>query len=155
MDSREFLEEFCSQWLLAWNSHSSESVLRLLDDEIEWDDRVFWPRIIYGKEELRKYLAKIWEIMHDVHFEETERFFSPDNHRGIVLFRQQGTGPYSWKGGHYDTHGCDIFLSFRNGRLKHYLGSYEISEMMRQIGMLPPREGRIGGAYFMSLLGGN
>jgi hypothetical protein len=33
------------------------------------------------------------------------------------------------------------------------MAQYEITDMMRQFGMLPPRGQRIGGAYLLSLSG--
>lgn len=151
--SVDFLEDFCEKWLHAWNSHNTDTVLDLLDDDIIWEDTTFWTEKIHGKGGVRVYIDKIWEVMHDVKFDERQRFFAPDGCRALVLFRQYGSAPKKvGNGGEYDTHGCDIFMEFKNGRLKHYLASYDILEMMRQMKMLPPRNGKIGGAYVMSLM---
>jgi hypothetical protein len=53
----------------------------------------------------------------------------------------------------FSTHDCDVFLEFTDGLLSRYLAQYEINDMMRQLGALPPRNGKIGGAYLLSLLG--
>ena len=152
--SRPFLDDFADRWIAAWNSHDTGQVLDLLDDDITWDDRIFWPEVIHGREGVQVYTERIWQAMPDVHYDEIGRFFDPDGTRAIVLFRGQG-GPPAKIGGdaRFDVHGCDIFLGFKDGRLAHYLASYDITDMMRQLGMLPPREGRVGGAYLMSLLG--
>lgn len=151
----EFLERFSVDWLDAWNSHETEQVMALMHPDIVWDDRVFWTHVIQGSEELRKYVEKIWEVMPDVEFEEVQRFFSPEGDRGLVLFRQQGSAPPKLEtDGRFDTYGCDIFLGFRDGLLSEYLACYDIAEMMRQMGALPERGGKIGGAYFLSLMGG-
>jgi hypothetical protein len=52
----------------------------------------------------------------------------------------------------FDVQGCDIFLGFRDGLLAHYTAAFEIVDMLRQIGALPPRGDRKGGAYLLSLL---
>jgi len=52
----------------------------------------------------------------------------------------------------FEFEGCDIFLGFHDGRLSHYQAAYDITDMMRQLEMLPPRGDRIGGAYFLALL---
>lgn len=152
IDAR-FLDDFCKRWIEAWNSHDTEAVLALLHAEIEWDDRTFWPRVLHGHTEVRQYVDKIWTVMHDVRFEEIQRFFAPDKLRALVLFRQSGSGPVKLDANaKFDTHGCDIFLEFREGRLARYLASYDIVEMMRQLGSLPPRGDKIGGAYLLSLM---
>jgi hypothetical protein len=48
---------------------------------------------------------------------------------------------------------CDIFLGFRDGLLSCYTASFEIAGMLRQLGALPPRGDRKGGAYLLSLPG--
>ncbi len=149
-----FLGEFCDRWLAAWNSHDTERVLDLLATDVTWEDEVFWPEVIHGREGVRAYIEQIWRAMPDVAFDEIERFFSPDGRRGIVAFRQFG-GPPAPFGDHpgFSTHGCDIFLAFDDGRLSHYLASYDITEMMRQMQLLPERKGKLGGAYLRSLIG--
>lgn len=152
--NHKFLEDFCERWLRAWNSHSTDDVLNVLHPSITWDDRTFWPRVLHGHEEVRVYVDKIWQVMHDVQFDEIQRFFAPDALRGLVLFRQYGSGPKQFPAGSkFDTHGCDIFLEFKEGKLSHYLASYDIVEMMRQLGALPDRGDKIGGAYLLSLIG--
>lgn len=148
------LDDFSTRWLQAWNSHSTERVLELLHPEITWDDRVFWPEVIHGIDGMTAYIEKIWEAMPDVAFDEIERFASADQSRGIVLFRQYGHGPAKLNpGAAYDSHGCDIFLEFSDGRLRSYKSAYDISDMLIQLGALPERGGLLGGAYLMSLRG--
>ena len=147
-----FLAEFADAWLDAWNSHSTDQVLALLADDIRWDDRTFWPEVIEGKEGVRAYINAIWAAMPDVQFAEIQRFFAPDARRGVFLFRQWGHGPARMNPERtFDSHGCDIFLEFTGDKLSHYLSSYDIVPMLEQLGGLPPRGDRLGGAYLMSL----
>ena len=149
-----FLADFADRWLAAWNSHDTDRVLDLLHDDIIWDDRVFWPEIIYGRDAMTAYVDKIWDAMPDVSFVEIERFFSPEHLRGVVLFRQTGHGPTGLNPDKtFDQHGCDIFLRFADGKLAHYLSEYDIVGMLEQLEALPARGNRLGGAYVMSLLG--
>lgn len=148
----EFLHDFTNRWDEAWNSHNIELVMSLFADEFVFDDRTFWPNAISSREELRSYLEKIYTVMHDVRFDEMGRFFDPSERKGMYLFIQSGSPPKGYpQENKFRTHGCDIFLKFSEGKLAHYLASYEITEMMRQMQMLPPRKGRIGGAYLLSL----
>ncbi|WP_205697388.1 nuclear transport factor 2 family protein [Conexibacter sp. SYSU D00693] len=156
MDERQaFLGTFAARWLDAWNSHETERVLDLLSDDVVWDDRTFWPEVLHGKDAVREYVERIWQAMPDVQFEERGRFFDPDGERAIFLFRQWGSAPARFADHPgFDSHGCDIFLAFDGDRLAHYQAAYDMVEMMRQMELLPPREGKVGGAYFLSLLGG-
>lgn len=150
-----FLEGFAKQWLAAWNSHDTDILLALLHPDIVWEDRTFWTEALRGHGELRPYVDKIWTVMHDVRFEEIQAFFARDQLRGVVLFRQFGSAPRSqpeWKP--FSTHGCDIFLEFKDGKLSHYMASYDIVDMMCQMGALPARGEKVGGAYLLSLAGG-
>ncbi|MEH3140588.1 MAG: nuclear transport factor 2 family protein [Mycobacterium kyogaense] len=148
----EFLRDFGTRWSHAWNSHSTEKVLALLHPEIVWDDTVFWPHVITGIDAMPAYVDMIWKVMPDVTFEEVQFFTAPEDGRGLFLFIQRGTGPARYGTGRFETYGCDIFLEFRDGLLSRYLAQYEITEMMRQYGALPPRGDRIGGSYLLSLL---
>ena len=151
-----FLHDFAERWLAAWNSHETERLLELLTEDVTWDDRTFWPDIIEGKDGVRTYIERIWQVMPDVAFDEIGRFFDPNGGRAVVLFRQYGGPPPQVDSDNrFDTHGCDIFLRFENGKLRHYLSSYDITEMMRQLELLPPRNGRVGGAYLVSLMKGS
>lgn len=150
----DFLRGFGSKWQDAWNSHDTDSVLDLMDPDIEWDDRVFWPDVIHGAEELRRYVDAIWRVMPDVEFEEVQFFTAVEQGRALYLFCQRGSAPDRFGAGkRFESYGCDIFLEFRDGRLSRYLAQYEITDMMRQYGALPPRAGKIGGSYLLSLLG--
>ena len=151
-ETPEFLRDFGNRWDAAWNSHDSEKVLDLLDAEIVWDDTVFWPRVIEGIGEMREYVDAIWRVMPDVQFEEVQFFTAPSDGRALYLFRQNASAPKRFGSGRFETYGCDIFLRFRDGKLAQYLAQYEITEMMRQCGALPPRGDLVGGSYLLSLL---
>jgi hypothetical protein len=147
------LREFATRWLAAWNSHDTGRVLELLHPDCRWEDTVFWPHPITDRDEMTRYVDRIWSVMPDVTFEEVQLFTAPDDGRALVLFRQQGSGPPKLApDARFDVHGCDIFLRFTDGLLSHYLAQYEITDMMRQLGALPPRNGEVGGAYLLKLL---
>lgn len=155
-DRAQFLNEFAEHWLRAWNSHDTEQVLAVTHPDIEWDDRTFWPDVVHGHDELRRYTEAIWQAMPDVQFSELGRFFAPDAEQAIVVFRQTGSAPAQLgTDARFDSHGCDIFLRFEDGLLRKYLASYDIVPMLEQMGALPPRDGKLGGAYLLSLIAGS
>lgn len=151
--SRAFLEDFVERWNAAWDSHETDQVLALLASDIVWEDTVFWPEVIEGIEGTRAYVDAIFAVMPDVEFDSVQFFTAPEAGRALWLFRQRGSSPARFGNKPFSTYGCDIFLGFKNGKLSRYLAQYEISDMMRQFDALPPRAGRIGGAYLLSLLG--
>jgi len=153
-DDTAFLHDFAERWLDAWNSHNTDQVLDLLSEDIRWEDLVFWPEVINGREGVRAYVERIWAVMPDVEFDERGRFFDPFGRRGIVLFQQHGSAPSRFADHPgFNSHGCDIFLAFDGDRLSSYLASYDLTEMMRQMQLMPPRDGKVGGAYLLSLQG--
>lgn len=150
----EFVRDFGNRWEAAWNSHDTEQVMALIHPDIRWNDTIFWPEIIHGHAAMRAYVDKIWAVMPDVHFREVQLFSAVDAGRALYLFEQTSSAPpASGRDTKATTYGCDIFLGFRGGLLSDYMAQYEITDMLRQFGMLPPRGGRVGGAYLMSLTG--
>jgi steroid delta-isomerase-like uncharacterized protein len=146
--------DFADRWLAAWNSHDTEQVFALLDEDIIWDDRVFWYEVIHDREAMRPYMDKIWQAMPDVVFTEIERFTNADDTRGLVLFEQSGSGPAKLDPDQrFRSHGCDIWLRFHQGRLAHYLGAYDIVGMLEQLGAIPARGRRTASAHLLSLTG--
>ncbi|WP_019874103.1 nuclear transport factor 2 family protein [Sporichthya polymorpha] len=154
-DRLAFLNDYADRWMSAWNSHDTQRVLDITHPEIVWDDRTFWPDVVRGRDELRTYTDAIWEAMPDVRFAERQRFFSADGRQGVVFYRQTGSAPPKLGGsGRYESGGCDIFLRFQDGLLAEYRAAYDIVRMLEQMGSIPPRGTKRGGAYVLSLAQG-
>lgn len=152
--SPAFLRDFGARWETAWNSHDTDHVLALLHPDIRWNDTVFWPEVIHGHAAMRRYIDKIWAVMPDVIFREVQLFTAPEQGRALYLFEQTASAPPSTGLDRKAvTYGCDIFMGFRDGLLSDYMAQYELTEMMRQFDLLPPRGEKVGGAYLMSLRG--
>ena len=150
--SAEFLRDFADRWLAAWNSQDTATVLALLHPDVEWDETIFWPHALHGREAVRSYVDAIWAAMPEYHVREVQLFTAPPDGRALVLFRQTGAAPPGLgTGGRFDVQGCDIFLGFDDGLLSAYTASFEIAGMLRQLGALPPRGSLKGGAYLLSL----
>jgi hypothetical protein len=152
--SAAFLRDFADRWLTAWNSGDTGTVLALLHPEVQWDETVFWPHPLRGREEVRGYVEAIWRAMPSYEVSEVQLFTAVEDGRALVLFRQRGAAPAALgTQRRFDVQGCDIFLAFRDGLLSHYTAAFEITDMLRQLGALPPRGDLKGGAYLLSLLG--
>jgi len=153
-----FLRDFADRWLAAWNSHDTDTVLALLHPDVSWRETVFWPHPLAGREAVRAYVDAIWRAMPGYQVEELQLFTAAGDGRALVLFRQRGTAPPALRptfatSGRFEVQGCDIFLGFRDGLLSDYTAVFEITGMLQQLGALPPRGDRNGGAYLLSLLG--
>ncbi len=150
--SAGFLREFADRWLAAWNSHDTDTVLALLHPDVEWQETVFWPHPLAGREAVRAYVDAIWRAMPGYEVDEVQLFTAVDDGRALVLFRQRGVAPPALgPDRRFEVQGCDIFLGFRDGLLSHYTAAFEIADMLRQLGALPPRGDLKGGAYLLSL----
>ncbi|MET7392037.1 nuclear transport factor 2 family protein [Dactylosporangium sp. NPDC005572] len=149
-----FLRDFADRWHAAWNSRETDAVLGLLHPDVLWDERIFWPHPINGREAVRSYVDAIWRAMPEYELSEIQLFTAVDDGRALFMFRQRGAAPAGLgTDRRFDTHGCDIFLEFRDGLLSHYTAAFEITDMLRQVGALPPRGDLKGGAYLLSLTG--
>ncbi|HEY2269029.1 MAG TPA: nuclear transport factor 2 family protein [Streptosporangiaceae bacterium] len=149
-----FLRDFAGRWLVAWNSHDTETVLALLHPDVSWEETVFWPHPLSGREAVRAYVDAIWRAMPGYQVDEVQLFTAVDDGRALVLFRQRGEAPKALATGRrFEVQGCDIFLGFRDGLLSRYTASFEIAGMLQQLGALPPRGDLKGGAYLLSLPG--
>jgi steroid delta-isomerase-like uncharacterized protein len=152
---RKVLDGFCDEWMALWNAHDRDGLVALTSADVVWEDLTFWPHVIHGHDELRRYIDKIFDVMPDVEFDERARFFDAEEARVNVLWRMRGSGPPRVAPDRrFECEGCDIFLAFRDGKLAHYQAAYDITDMMRQLGLLPPRKDRIGGAYLLGLMKG-
>jgi nuclear transport factor 2 (NTF2) superfamily protein len=151
----EFVNGFADRWAQAWNSHDTEQVLDCVSDDVIWEDLTFWPEIIHGKDAVRTYCDRIWETAEGLEFDTVERFFSATKRRGIWLFQMKGGPPAALAGKpRFELYGCDVFLEFDGDRLSHYRACYDLTETLHQMEMLPPRGGRTGGSYLLSLAAG-
>ncbi len=152
--SAVFVRDFTDRWLAAWNSHDTDTVLSLLHPDVSWDERVFWPHPLRGREAVRAYVDGIWQAMPEYEVTEIQLFTAVDDGRALVLFQQRGRGPAAFgTDRRFEVQGCDIFLGFRDGLLAHYTAAFEIAGMLQQLGALPPRGELKGGAYLLWLLG--
>ncbi|NMO01423.1 nuclear transport factor 2 family protein [Gordonia sp. TBRC 11910] len=146
------LEAFCDEWFRALKARDTQAVVNLTTPDIVWDDTVFWPKVVHGHEELTCYLDVVWSTTPDYDVEELDRYFKPDGTGAVVLWCQTGSAPaHLATGKRFAFEGCDVLRAFSDGKLSHYQAGYEIVEMCRQLGLIPPRGNRLGAAYLMSL----
>lgn len=148
-----FLRTFADDWIDAWNSQDTDTVLALLHPDVSWEERVFWPAPLTGREAVRDYVDAIWRAMPEYTVREVQLFTAVDDGRALVLFEQSGAAPPALATDRrFRVQGCDIFLGFTDGLLSRYTAAFEIADMLRQLGALPPRGQQKGGAYLLGLM---
>ena len=149
-----FLRDFADRWHAAWNGRDTDAVLELLHPNVLWDEQIFWPHPLEGRHAVRAYVDAIWHAMPEYEVSEIQLFTAVDDGRALYFFRQRGAAPAALGNDrHFESQGCDIFLGFSDGLLSHYTATFEIADMLRQLGVLPPRGDLKGGAYLLSLVG--
>lgn len=88
-----FIRDFIRRWEDSWNSHDTDQILALLHPDVLWDEQVFWPTVLQGREAVRAYVDAIWRAMPGVTFEEVQSFVAPEDGRGLYMFCQRGGAP--------------------------------------------------------------
>lgn len=144
---RVFAEEFHQRWLEAWNSHDAEKVLACLAEDIVIDDSG-WPRTMRGHADVREFVDYTWRAFPDMRYEKVGLYLDPDAPRSAGYWRcfATHTGPIdppglAPTGKRIEFEGVE-FNEFRDGKLVRLRGMFDMADVMRQLGVLPPTGSR-------------
>jgi len=100
----------------------------------------FWPKVVARPRGLRRYIEKDLPDHARRDLRERCRFFHPDECQANVLWRMRGSGPPpSRRRQAIRVRRLRHLPRFHDGRLSHYQAAYDITDMMRQLEMLPSR----------------
>ena len=66
--SIEWIRDFATQWIDAWNSHEVDRLLALMSEDIEYRDDA-WPKPMRGHADVREFLEAGWRAFPDMTFE--------------------------------------------------------------------------------------
>jgi steroid delta-isomerase-like uncharacterized protein len=141
--SIEWIREFVSRWLDAWNSHEPDRVLALLTDDVEVRDDS-WPRSMRGHTDVREFLEALWRGIPDMAFELLDGpYVVPGQPRAAFHWRGSGTftGPldppgFAPTGRRWEVDGVD-FQEYRAGRISKLRVACDMMSVARQLGLLP------------------
>jgi steroid delta-isomerase-like uncharacterized protein len=144
----DWLARFLEDYTAAWNSHEPERLLALMADDIVYDDTA-WPERMHGHAEVRAFLESIWRALPDLRFEVVEGpYLVPAKPKAAYHWRGRATftGPleppgFGPTGERADFHGVD-FHEYRDGKLARLRIHFDLMDVARQIGVLPPRGSR-------------
>jgi steroid delta-isomerase-like uncharacterized protein len=139
-----FVQDFAERFLDAWNSHQVERVLELMNEDITYYDSA-WPRVMHGHADVREFVSFTWRAFPDLRFEGVgEPLLCPGEPRAALWWKGYATnsGPIDppglaatgrrieFEGGEFDT--------YRDGKLSDLKIVFDMADLMRQLGVLPP-----------------
>jgi len=108
-----------NEWLIAWNDHNLEGVMKLFDENIVFEN---WTGTkIVGKNLLKKSWTS-WFLNHgNFKFIKEDLFFDEDEQKMLFMWRLEWPSLFiSYKGKREMRRGVDV-LHFSDGRLIHKL----------------------------------
>jgi steroid delta-isomerase-like uncharacterized protein len=146
--SLESTRELVASWLDAWNSHEPERILGLLTDDIEARDDS-WPTPMRGHNQVREFVTALWRAVPDMTFELLDGpYVIPDEPR--ASFHWRGTATFTGRmdppgfaptGRRWEIDGAD-FHEYRDGRICRLRVIFDLMNVSRQLGVMPPSGSR-------------
>ena len=146
---RAWVSDFASRWEAAWNSHEPERLLGLMTEDIVYDDSA-WPVTMRGHDAVREFLEFSWRAFPDLRFELVEGpYLVPGEPKASFTWNGTGThsGPvdppgFAPTGRRVAFSGAD-FHEYRDGRVCRLRIVFDMMELARQIGTVPPVGSRL------------
>jgi steroid delta-isomerase-like uncharacterized protein len=143
-----WVADFIERWTNAWNTHDADALLSLMTDDIVYDDSA-WPKTMRSHADVREFLDYSWRAFPDLRFEPR---VGPYLKAGepIAAFWWDGSGTHTGPlvppglaptGKRMEFDGAD-FHEYRDGKVARVRIVFDMADVMRQLGVLPP----VGGA---------
>ena len=120
--------------IAAWNSHSPDKMVPLFTDDIFYEDVAFG-EISHGSAELRKFAASEFAGVPDLELKLVRANIHGGH--GTVEWMFSGTDKDVYKTGKkFSVRGVSV-IDVRDGKISRCLDFYDVSTVMRQVGLLP------------------
>jgi len=141
--SNEFLREFTVRYLASWNEHDADAMAELLTEDILWTDPAL-PEPARGVAAVQEFMHASWQAFPDLQFEEPDPpHFSRNGDYVAWAWRMRGTmtGPieppgFAPTGKAMTIEGVDLWI-MRGERIATYRAFYDLTDLSRQLGILP------------------
>jgi len=145
----EQLRAFCRGYFKAWNSKSPSEVAACATEDVVWDSPAL-PEPGIGRREVARLVSTTAVAFPDYEFTSPSPWaIADDRLTAYVPWRMTGTNTgsftppgYAPTGRPIDLAGIDVW-QFRGGLLCRYQAVYNYSLIARQLGLAPPRNGKI------------
>jgi steroid delta-isomerase-like uncharacterized protein len=154
MFSSEFIDDFATRFLAAWNARDGDAVASLCTPDVIWRDPAA-PEPLTGQDAVREFVEMTATAFPDFRIVETSSpYVSRDTPRVLAPYRMTGTmlGPlagFAPTGRTVAIDGVDDWL-FRDGLLSGYSTHYDTIDAARQLGVMP-MPGTLGDKLFTRL----
>jgi len=154
--SIEWIRDFATRWIDAWNSHEVDRLLALMSEDIEYRDDAR-PKPMRGHADVREFLEAGWRAFPDMTFELLSGpYVIPGEPRAAFHWRGWAThtGPLeppglAPTGRRWEIDGAD-FHEYRDGRVCKLRIAFDMLSVSRQLGLMPAAGGRAESALAMA-----
>ena len=125
----------------AWNNKDADAVARCATEDFRAEGDAL-PTPVTGRDGLREFARVYISAFPDLHFDITQQFAAGDD--VVTCWTATGThkGPLMGippTGRWAEIHGCNV-SRFHKGKLAHSLVYWDSAMLLRQLGILPPRD---------------
>jgi steroid delta-isomerase-like uncharacterized protein len=142
------LDAFCARYVAAWNEHDRDAMAHLLTPDVVWSDPAV-PGAVRGIPAVQEFMRGAYVAFPDLRFDEPEpRHLSAAGDDVAWRWRMRGTmlGPieppgFAPTGRAMEVEGVDLW-TLRGGRIAVARAYYDMSEVARQLGIVPALESR-------------
>ena len=138
----EFLDDFGHRWLDAWNRRDGKALGELCTEDVEFFDPAI--QTVHGRGAVAEWVATCARAFPDYEFSEPEPAYAArDTPKAIAPWRMTGTnlGPLDPPG--FAPTGKPVVIDgvdhwwFRDGLVARYRADYDLTGVMRQLGLMP------------------
>jgi steroid delta-isomerase-like uncharacterized protein len=140
----QFLDEWATSWLAAWNDHDPDEVARHCAESVVWED----PSLAtpsHGRAGVRAFAAATFTAFPDFHVDEADPpVIIATAPRALSRYRLTGTMLGPWEASNFAPTGARIAVegvdqwTFSGDLMSHYTTYYDSLDMGRQMGIIPP-----------------
>jgi steroid delta-isomerase-like uncharacterized protein len=143
MLDEQFARGFAESYVEAWNSHDADRIEPLVTQDVVWLDPAL-PEPARGVHEVKDLMRAAWVAFPDLRFTSGPMWLDPHEDSMSWAWRMEGThsGPldppgFAPTGRRIDIDGIDVW-DFEDGRISRYRAYYDMADLARQLGVMPP-----------------
>jgi steroid delta-isomerase-like uncharacterized protein len=137
------------QWYEAWNAHDVDAISALMTEDVRYEDPSAHAPVLDGRDSVLDHVRAAFRGIPDLHLEMIEEWASPGGEVIASYFRVTGTftgsldppglPPLAPTNGKIESLGMDR-SEIRAGRLSRHQIFWDMVEVGRQMGAMPPRD---------------